>query len=83
MVTTAMLTRAILIVPNMGNQMLYVLCVAGYKEQLVRTYYIFCVQNHKINQILILNSIMLLNLFVICIREAFNKKNHFLIDIRQ
>ena len=35
MVTTAMLTRAILIVPNMGNQMLYVLCVAGYKEQFV------------------------------------------------
>ena len=49
MVTTAMLTRAILIVPNMGNQMLYVLCVAGYKEQLIRTYYIFCVQNHKMN----------------------------------
>ena len=35
LVTTVMLTRAILIVPNMGNQMMYVLCVAGYKEQLV------------------------------------------------
>ena len=69
MVTTAMLTRAILIVPNMGNQMLYVLCVAGYKEQLVRTYYIFCVQKSQ-NE---LNSnskfYLLLDLFVTCIKH--------------
>ena len=71
MVTTAMLTRAILIVPNMGNQMLYVLCVAGYRlQRTVGTNILYLLCSKSQNE---LNSnskfYLLLDLFVTCIKH--------------